>query len=242
MECLSEEGSLGGTRSLMECLSVIPDPRVERAQRHKLLDMLVILVCATLGGADDCRSIELFARTREAWFRERLELPGGIPSHDTFRRLLARIDPEVLQSCLREWLEELRQALGIVPAAPGGNIAECERVVGDQVSRERRYYISSLETGVVEFARATRDHWKIENSLHWVLDIAFREDECRLRKDHSAENLALLRRFAVSLFKQDKTKKVGVKNRRLCCGWDLDYLAHILSLDPPLPAETLCIT
>jgi hypothetical protein len=70
---------------------------------------------------------------------------------------------------------------------------------------------------------ATRTHWAIENSLHWVLDIAFREDECRVRKDHGPQNLAILRHIAANLLKQEKTAKAGINNKRLRSGWDEEY-------------------
>ncbi len=78
------------------------------------------------------------------------------------------------------------------------------------------------------FARAVRSHGRIENSLQWVLDVSFREDDSRLRKDHGPENLALLRRLAVSLLKRDTTVKRGIATKRKRAGWDDDYLLHVL--------------
>ena len=69
-----------------------------------------------------------------------------------------------------------------------------------------------------------RKHWRIENSLHWVLDIAFREDDSRVRKDHAPENLAIMRHLALNLIRQDNTKKGGIKTKRLVAGWDHNYL------------------
>jgi predicted transposase YbfD/YdcC len=73
-----------------------------------------------------------------------------------------------------------------------------------------------------------RGHWGIENGLHWTLDVAFREDDCRVRKGRAPENFALLRHIAVNAIKQEKTAKLGVKNKRLKAGWDDSYLANIL--------------
>jgi predicted transposase YbfD/YdcC len=73
-----------------------------------------------------------------------------------------------------------------------------------------------------------RSHWQIENAFHWVLDIAFREDESRVRKDHAPRNLALLRRLALNLLKQESSLKVGVKAKRLRAGWDATYLLKVL--------------
>jgi predicted transposase YbfD/YdcC len=104
---------------------------------------------------------------------------------------------------------------------------------GTKVSVERRYYISSLaadEAGSAQrFAEAVRGHWGIENGLHWVLDIAFREDDCRVRGGHAPQNLATLRQLALNLLRRETTAKVGVKARRLKAGWDLRYLERVLA-------------
>lgn len=110
-------------------------------------------------------------------------------------------------------------------------MVESERVVNGKTSAERRYYICSAKASAQEILQATRNHWCIENKLHWVLDMAFREDECRVRKGHGAENLARLRHIALNLLKQDKTTKAGIKNRRLRAGWDQDFLLHLLNID-----------
>ena len=77
--------------------------------------------------------------------------------------------------------------------------------------------------------RSKRRHWRIENSLHWILDIAFREDESRVRKDHGAQNLAILRHIALNLLKQERTCKLGTFNKRLKAAWDSDYLLTVLA-------------
>jgi len=93
---------------------------------------------------------------------------------------------------------------------------------------QTRYFISSLPADAKAILKAKRSHWKIENQLHWVLDIAFREDECRVRKDHAAENLAVLRHMALNLLKNEKTAKGGIHAKRLQAGWNNDYLLTIL--------------
>ena len=108
-------------------------------------------------------------------------------------------------------------------------MVEAQRQVGDQVSVERRYYISSLDNDAQRFGEAVRSHWSIENSLHWVLDVVFREDDSRIRTGHAPENMALLRQIAVSLLQQEKTAKAGVQTKRLKAGWDNTYLAKVLS-------------
>ncbi len=111
-------------------------------------------------------------------------------------------------------------------------MVEAEREVDGAVSKERSYYLCSI-CSVEEFAHASRGHWSIENGLHWVLDGAFREDHNRTRKDHSAHNFAILRHIALNLLKAERSVKVGVKGKRLNCGWDHVYLFKVLL--GPLP-------
>jgi len=106
-------------------------------------------------------------------------------------------------------------------------MVESERTVRGKTTIERRYYISSLERNASLFAKAVRLHWGIENSVHWVLDMAFREDESRVRKGHAPENLAVLRHIALNLLRDDSTP-LGIKNKRLKAGWSTDYLTHLL--------------
>ena len=108
-------------------------------------------------------------------------------------------------------------------------MVKAERRIGDSISVESRYYISSLKGNARQLLRAIRGHWAIENSLHWVLDIAFREDDCRVRKDNAPQNLAVLRHISLNLLKQDKSLKVGIKAKRKRAGWDNQYLLNVLS-------------
>jgi predicted transposase YbfD/YdcC len=100
---------------------------------------------------------------------------------------------------------------------------------GDEVTEKDRYFISSLTSDARHLLEVVRTHWSIENELHWVLDIAFREDESRIRKDHGPENFAVLRHIALNLVKQEKTQKASIKGKRLKAGWDEAYLLKILS-------------
>ena len=93
---------------------------------------------------------------------------------------------------------------------------------------EMRYYILSRKLSAKAFAAATRSHWSIENGLHWQLDVTFGEDRSRLRRGHVDANFSILRRTALSMLKNNKTLKVGVKNKRLAAGWDDDYLQQVL--------------
>ncbi len=365
--------------SLVEHFGSLKDPRIERKNSHHLIDIVVIAICGIICGADDWVSISEFGRSKESWFRTFLELPNGIPSHDTFGRVFSLISPTGFQRCFTRWMRSLtgvfeglvavdgktlrrshdrrceRAAIHMVSAwanenslvlgqvkteeksneitaipellralalkgclvsidAMGcqtaiakqiieqggeyllalkgnqGNLAEevealfneadqvgyqgydvqfletkershgrheirrywamacegrlahakrwsklnmvgmveAERTVDGQTSIEYRYYIGSFGNDVHTFARSARGHWGVENGLHWVLDVAFREDDSRVRKGHAPENLALLRHIAVNLLKQEKTAKLGVKNKRLKAGWDESYLAKLL--------------
>lgn len=370
-------------QSIVELLSEIEDPRRDNAnRRHELIDILVIALCGMLSAADDWVSIALYGRTKKDWFAQYLSLPNGIPSHDTFNRVFARIDPEQFMGCFLRWINAIRPALGREVIAVDGKtvrrshdgdnkaaihmvsawatennlvlgqvkteeksneitaipellqalalkgclvtidamgcqkaiaetivgreadyllavkdnqpklkeaieatlshrktgiyvnpmidyfedaqnsrdreetrrcwttaslgkldmacdwkglaqiaMVESERTIRGKTSVERRYYICSAKARAQEILQATRNHWGIENKLHWVLDMAFREDESRVRKGHGAENLARLRHIALNLLKQDKTTKAGIKNRRLRAGWDQDYLLQLLNID-----------
>ncbi len=101
-------------------------------------------------------------------------------------------------------------------------------IVVEEVSVERRYYLSSLTLNVEQFAEAVRGHWGIENSGHWSLDVSFRADDSRIRAGHAPENFAVLRHIALNLLKQDTLCKRGIKTKRLKAGWDNEYLAHLL--------------
>jgi predicted transposase YbfD/YdcC len=369
--------------SLIKYFSSLPDPRVTRTRKHSLHDVLVIAICGMLSGAEDWVCIELFAKAKLAWFKTFLDLPNGIPSHDTFGRVFAAIDPEAFAKCFVAWIQDVaeltegevvaidgktirrsferasgRAAIHMVSAwatknrvvlgqvktedksneitaiprllellvlrgcivtidamgcqkeiaqairardahyvlglkgnhpklhtevaayfaqarregfleAPHGEhlesgrghgreeerhvwssedlgwmedreqwkglktvvMVESKRTVGDKTTREQRYYLSSLSgKDARRLARAIRGHWAVENSLHWVLDVGFREDESRVREGHGAENLSTLRRIALNLLKQDTSKKVGVKNKRLAAGWDEGYMLHLLGI------------
>jgi predicted transposase YbfD/YdcC len=370
--------------SIGEHFADIVDPRVNRTKRHLLLDIIVIAICGVICGADGWVAVETFGKAKEAWLRTFLELPHGIPSHDTFGRVFARLDPEAFQRSFINWVQALSEltegqviavdgktlrrshdavlgkaaihmvsawatanhlVLGQLKVADKSNeitavpallqllelngcivtldalgcqtqiaqtiidrgadyvlrlkgnqgtlyaevqelfayadscdfrdIAhdfqktingghgrieirkhwmisepeflayldpeghwkdlssigrvEAERRNGEQVERETRYYIASLAGDAEEFGSAVRAHWGIENQVHWILDIAFREDESRIRKGHGAQNFAVLRHIALNLLKQEQTAKCGTQTKRLKAGWDTEYLRKVLT-------------
>ena len=105
--------------------------------------------------------------------------------------------------------------------------SEAGRAEGE-TETERRYLISSLEADAEKILEASRQHWQIENGLHWVLDVAFEEDHSQVRTQNAAENLALLRRLVVSTVKKDDWIEAGTKNKRKRAGWDDEYRGHLL--------------
>lgn len=107
-----------------------------------------------------------------------------------------------------------------------------QRQVGDKISSEDSYYLSSLSlnAGAEMLAKAVRGHWAVENELHWSLDVGFREDACQVRKDNAPANLACMRRIALTQLKQETTKKLGIQGKRRRAGWDLAYMETVLKM------------
>ena len=368
--------------SILTHFADLEDPRIERSKLHSLPDVLGLTICAVICGADTFVDIELYGEEKFDWLCTFLDLPHGIPSHDTIGRLFAALKPEAFQECFLAWMHavvgasdgkliaidgktlrrsfdkakgkapvhlvsawaranhlilgqravdqksneitaipELLRLLDLQGALVTIDGMGCQKEIAKQivqaggdyvlalkdnqptlrqdveaffhealekdfagtehrslvtndkghgrkeqrhyyvaavpkalaqkhpewqglktlgmVYRERRvgkgvaseemaFYISSMDLKVKPFAEAVRGHWSIENNLHWVLDVSFREDESRARKDHSAENLGMVRRIALSLLKKEKTAKGGVACRRKRAGWSNAYLLRVL--------------
>lgn len=364
-------------RTIAAHFATLPDPRIDRAKRHALVDIITIALCAVICGADSWVEVERFGRAKRSWLQTFLALPSGIPSHDTVGRVFAALDPTAFETAFLGWVQSLvtatagevvaidgktlrrrydrtddRAALHLVSAwatttgvvlgqvatdahsneitaipalldvlaldgmtvtidamgcqtaiarqivAGGGDyvlalkenqatlhelvrhhfalaandpshrtvdkdhgrleVRQCrvtdapavlawldpeqtwpglrsiaavtgERRIGEACTSETRYSLTSLPADPVRIGRAVRAHWGIENRLHWVLDLAFREDESRIRTGHAAENVAVVRRLALTLLRRESTAKVGIKAKRLMCGWDETYLVKVLT-------------
>lgn len=365
--------------ALLEHFANLPDPRIARHRWHKLSDILVIAVCAVLCGAESFPAIEDFGHEREDWLKQFLELPEGIPSHDTFNRVFRLLDPVQFQACFLSWMQAVAAATagevvaidgkalrrsfdkgtakraihmvsawatanGVVlgqrkgdaksneitaipelldllaltgcivtidamgcqraiapkivvqgadyvlalkgnqptleqavqrffvtgPAAevhrttsayaeqtgPGHGrvetrcawisdeleaeltaaawpglrsigMVEATRTLAGETTVEQRFYLTSLPPDASRFARAVRNHWGIENQLHWTLDVTFGEDQSRLRTGHGPENVAVLRHIALNLLHQEPSTK-SMPRKRLACALNPNYLLKVL--------------
>lgn len=128
--------------------------------------------------------------------------------------------PDYIEA-LRDWVKwpQLRSLVRI----------RAQRRLGDEVSLEDRFHISSLPGQADHLLTTVRSHWGVENELHWCLDVTFREDDSRVRKGDGAQNFSILRRLALNLLRREKTAKIGLNGKRLKAGWDDDYLLKVLA-------------
>jgi predicted transposase YbfD/YdcC len=370
--------------ALVAQFASIEDPRCEWRVEHRLIDILVIAVCAVITEAESFEDIALYGRCKHAWLKRFLVLPNGIPSHDTFRRVFMLLDPEAFERSFLGWVRAVfrpgemaprqiaidgktvrrsfdrkhgRSPLHLVSAyatghglvlaqrateSKGGELAVlpelldsldlrgclvsldalacrpgiAERIVGrggdyllalkgnqrkvhaevrdwfaanafapgaplrpcfdafdeshgrlvrrrvfacpdvgafaaledwpglatvlavetirgvngtGKVTAEVRHFISSAKLPPEALAAAIRNHWRIENGLHWVLDVGFREDASRVRERDAARNLALLRRIALNLARADTSLKASLKGKRKYAGWDDTFMAALIA-------------
>jgi len=165
---------------------------------------------------------QLFEWNRKIQFQE---IPHEF--HQTIEAGHGRV--EIRRHWLLDGVEDLIDA-HLWPGLKRVGLVESERrLPGKKPTIEQRYYLISFDGGVERFAQAVRSHWGIENQLHWVLDVAFNEDDSRIRKDHAPENFAVIRQVALNLLRQETSAQGGVKAKRLKAGWDNDFLAQVLA-------------
>lgn len=362
--------------SPLEYFARLTDPRIERNREHLLEEILLIAVAAVLSGAESWNDIEDYGESKLGWLKTFLTLPAGIPSHDTFNRVFAALDPEEFEQGFAAWVGSIaRLTAGEVVAIDGKTLCGsrqsgkkqlvhmvsawasannlvlgqrkvddksneitaipkllaalelsgtvvtidamgCQREIAEKIvdkkadyilavkenqpsllddiqdsfkmlaadaiaeeidcghgrverrrcavvsdltlldrpgdwkglralvrieaerfhkatgktERETRYYISSLAPDAQRLNQLVRQHWGIENKLHWVLDVAFGEDQSRKRAGNAAQNFSLLNRIALNLLKQETTLKRGIKGKRLKAAWDPAYLLKLLGI------------
>ncbi len=176
---------------LMNRLSVIYDARQQWKVDHKLADILLLVICAVIAGCEGWEETEDFGNERLDWLKKYGEFEYGIPSHHTIARVVAAINPKQFQKCFIDWTG--MKTLGIILSA------RMEDGVFNTDDISVRYYISSAELTAEKFAHAAREHWAIENKLHWKMDVAMREDDCRIRRGNAAEMLTGFRHMAVNM-------------------------------------------
>jgi predicted transposase YbfD/YdcC len=129
-----------------------------------------------------------------------------------------------------DYLSYINEQLSEWPGLSSLAMVKSQRtVIGEETTIKYRYFISSLASDAQLILHAVRTHWGIENKVHWILDIAFREDDCRVRKGNGAENFAVLRHLALNLLKHEQSLKCGIKAKRKKAGWDHDYLLKVLA-------------
>jgi len=371
--------------SIVEHFQTLEDPRIERTKKHLLLDILIIAVCTLLTGGEGFQDMELFGKSKRQWLQTFLALPHGIPSHDTFGRVFARLNPTRFQECFLSWtravaaltqgtlvsldgktvrasfdrataasplhmvsawcaqngglvmgqlktdsksneitaIPELLQLLALKGCIVTMDAMGCQTAIAGQIRAQEgddllalksnhkkaykaikqhfhphiehqlawrtaenffdafddshgrtvrrrvwvitdlkpipelakwpdlqsvivvetiraaypgavitsdyRIYISSLRRSATAFVTMIRQHWDIENKLHWSLDVTFNEDRCRIRKDHAAENMVALRHIALNLLRQEHSHRLSLRQKRLLCGLDEHYLLTVLS-------------
>jgi predicted transposase YbfD/YdcC len=231
------DGPTSPSQNLSYHLSQLEDPRMDRRKEHSLHDVLMISILAMLCGAETFVDFEDFGKAKEEWLREFLELPGGIPSHDTFGRVFSLMDQEAFAESFRNWTEGLRRKVcGEIVAIDGKTLRRSlDRLSGKSAihmvsawGRENGLVLGQVKVDEKEFARAVRGHWSVENSLHWCLDVCFGEDQCRARIGNASENLAILRHVTLNILKRDASKKRGIKGKQKNASWDHSCLIKLL--------------
>jgi len=170
------------TARIPRAFEQMPDPRAAN-RHHRLIDILTIALFAVIRGADGWAAVAQYGRAKLAWLKTFLDLPHGIPSHDTLGDVFSRLDPEAFERCFQEWMALMVQLSG--PKLVAIDALGCQTEIARRTKAKR-------------LASYIRGHWSVENNLHWQFDASFREDERRIRQSYGAENFSRLRGFYYS--------------------------------------------
>ena len=218
-------------RTLAEHLRRVPDPRLDRTKKHALGDVLTVATCAILCGYNSYYDMEDFCTDYFSWLRQWLELAGGVPSHDTFRRVLGLVDPKHFGNVFRLWTEAVwrrveedhvavdgkalrgsADGLGSVQYIVYAWSARRHLVLGQVKVQDKSNEITAIPRLLTaqEALEATRAHWGVE-SLHWVLDMVLEEDRSRARDKNAAQNLALIRRMVYNVLRTERDAQATEK-------------------------------
>lgn len=206
-------------------------------------------IAAVLSDCDAVEDIACWARAKEDWLCRFLGLKNGIPSEETFLRILRALDPMQFENAFRRWADSILGTLGGTLAVDGktvggsgiggesaihtiGRIDSLGIVSGKESELERRHYISSCVMTAAEVTTATRAHWGIENRLLWVLDVTLGEDASTLRKQNAQKNASLLRKIALNLIRSASppAHKTSLRLRPKGATWDDDEQNRILGI------------
>lgn len=194
----------------------------QRAIAQKILDKKADYILALKGNQGSLRQdVELFANEQKANdFKD-----AAISRHESIDGDHGRIETRAV-TVIHDigWLQERHQWPGLASLV----IVESTRETGDKIERESRFYITSLTLMAVHIGTFVRDHWAVENSLHWVLDMVFRDDECRLRTDHAPANFTTLKHMALNLIRRARSKD-SIRLRRKVAAWDDEFLISLIA-------------
>ena len=234
--------------ALASSFAAVDDPRIERTKAHNLLDIIIITICAVICGADDWVSVAEFGTSKHAWLQTFLQLPNGIPSHDTFGRVFARINPDQFQQSFLQWIQAMQQRRTDVIAIDGKThrgshdrpngksalhlvrawAAENRLVLG-HIAVEQHSYLLDQVRSPREVHALVRGHWGIENHVHWVLDVIVHEDASRIRTGDAPQHMGVVRHIALNLLRQEPGKG-SVKTKHFRAALSDTYLEQVLGL------------
>jgi predicted transposase YbfD/YdcC len=194
----------------------------QRAIAEQIIEKKANYVLALKGNQGTLREdVELFVAEQKAkGFKD-----AKVSRHETLDGDHGRIETRTYTAIHDvEWLKERHDWTGL----QGVVMVESKREIGDKIERETRFYITSLAWLACQIGPVIRSHWAVENSLHWVMDMVFRDDECRVRTDHAPANFTTLKHMAHNLIRKAPGKD-SIRLRRKTAAWDDDFLASLLA-------------